>query len=140
MIALAFLNVVAAGTTFACTPIRVWDGDGPIWCAEGPRVRLAGIATREIDESCRPEHPCPMSGGRAARDALVGLLGGARGTAREGHVLVASPPLVCRSDGSAGGSRTAAWCGRGNLDLSCAMVKSGHALRWKRFWGSHRCL
>lgn len=46
------LQVVAAGHSFTCTPTRVWDGDGPIWCAEGQRIRLAGIAAREIDGSC----------------------------------------------------------------------------------------
>jgi len=70
------LAIVAAGQTFICTPIRVWDGDGPIWCAEGPRIRLAGIAAREIDGTCRPAHPCPPADARRARDHLVGLLGG----------------------------------------------------------------
>ena len=39
-------SIVAAGQTFTCTPTHVWDGDGPIWCAEGPHVRLSGIAAR----------------------------------------------------------------------------------------------
>ena len=51
--------VVPAGQSFQCTPVAVWDGDGPIWCAEGPHIRLSGIAAREIDGSCRPGHPCP---------------------------------------------------------------------------------
>jgi len=50
-----------AGETFTCTPTRVWDGDGPIWCAEGPRIRLSGIAAREMDGTCRPNHPCPRA-------------------------------------------------------------------------------
>jgi endonuclease YncB( thermonuclease family) len=41
-------KIIAAGATFACTPIAVWDGDGPVWCAEGPRIRLHGIAAREV--------------------------------------------------------------------------------------------
>jgi endonuclease YncB( thermonuclease family) len=40
-----------SGQHFTCTPTRVWDGHGPIWCAEGPRIRLAGIAASEIDET-----------------------------------------------------------------------------------------
>jgi crotonobetainyl-CoA:carnitine CoA-transferase CaiB-like acyl-CoA transferase len=66
--------VIAAGTTFTCTPTAVWDGDGPIWCAEGPKIRLAGIAAREIDESCKPQHPCPAASGVAARDRLVPMI------------------------------------------------------------------
>ena len=46
------LAAVPAGQSFTCTPTAVWDGDGPIWCAEGPKVRLAGISAREIDGTC----------------------------------------------------------------------------------------
>src|SRR5687767_12542809 len=53
------LAIVASGQSFACTPTAVWDGDGPIWCAEGPKIRLAGIAAREIDGTCKKGHPCP---------------------------------------------------------------------------------
>src|SRR5690606_18787438 len=74
--------------SFVCTPTQVWDGDGPIWCAEGPRIRLAGIAAREIDGSCMPGHPCPQASGIEARNRLVSLLGGARGTAATGHIRV----------------------------------------------------
>jgi endonuclease YncB( thermonuclease family) len=52
LLALA-VTVVPAGQTFACTPVAVYDGDGPVWCAEGPRIRLAGIAAREMDGTCR---------------------------------------------------------------------------------------
>ena len=90
-------TTLAAGLIFACTPVRVWDGDGPIWCAEGPKVRLAGIAAREMDGSCRPGHPCPSAPAVAARDRLVRLLGGGRGRAPEGHVLVRGPTLRCLS-------------------------------------------
>lgn len=132
--------IVPAGQSFACTPARVWDGDGPIWCAEGPRVRLNGIAAREIDGTCRDNQPCPNVSAEASRDALVALVGKPTGRSPQGHVLVEGPPMVCVSDGSAGGSRTGAWCvsPRGG-DLSCAMVASGHALRWERYWRGHRC-
>lgn len=79
--------VVAAGTSFTCTPTRVWDGDGPIWCAEGPKIRLAAIATREVelrsgrvvDAGCNNGHPCPSTDGVVARDALVRLIGRSTG-------------------------------------------------------------
>jgi endonuclease YncB( thermonuclease family) len=123
--------LIAAGSAFTCTPIRVWDGDGPIWCAEGPKIRLAGIAAREIDGSCRPRHPCPKASGTAARDALVALVGSSKGQSREGHVLTAGKPLRCVSGGSGKGDRTAARCWSSNgLELNCAMVRQGYALRW----------
>ena len=136
----AMATAPSTGETFTCTPTRVWDGDGPVWCAEGPRIRLSGIAAREMDGSCRPGHPCPRASAEDARDALVELIGRRVGVAREGHILVNGPALRCRSEGGAGGSRTAAWCvSPKSGDLSCAMVRGGWALRWDRYWRQHRC-
>jgi endonuclease YncB( thermonuclease family) len=138
--ALVGAEVVPSGQTFSCTPVAVWDGDGPVWCAEGPKVRIAGVAAREIDGTCKTNQPCPAVGAIDARDRLVRLFGGAQGTRREGHVIVRAATMTCRSDGSAGGSRTAAWCVSPEFgDLSCAAVKAGGAVRWDRFWKRHRC-
>ncbi len=134
------IAVVAAGQTFICTPIRVWDGDGPIWCAEGPKVRLSGIAAREMDGSCNSGHPCPEASSEDARDKLVALVGRPVGKSSQGHILVKGSALQCESLGSAGGQRTAAWCLSPRYgDLSCAMVESGMALKWPKYWGSHEC-
>lgn len=132
--------IVPAGETFTCTPTRVWDGDGPVWCAEGPRLRLAGVAAREMDGTCRSNQPCPLASAEAARDALVSLLGRPAGRSAEGHVLVDGPSLSCVSEGSAGGSRTAAWCTSPAIgDLSCALVATKTVLVWDRYWRGHRC-
>jgi len=132
--------VVPHGVEFTCTPTRVWDGDGPLWCAEGPRIRVSGIAARESDGTCRSNQPCPAASADAARDELVRLVGRPTGRSREGHILVNGPALHCTSVGPAGGVRTAAWCtlpdGR---DLSCAMVSSKTVLPWERYWKGHRC-
>jgi endonuclease YncB( thermonuclease family) len=134
-------EIVPAGERFACTPVKVYDGDGPIWCEEGPRIRLSGIAAREMDGGCRPNQPCPPASAEAARDALVRLLGSASGTDETGHrILAHAAPLACTSVGSAGGKRTAAWCvSPAQGDLSCRMVASGLVLRWERYWRDHRC-
>ncbi|HKC02821.1 MAG TPA: hypothetical protein VKC17_05905 [Sphingomicrobium sp.] len=133
-------QVVASGATFACTPVAVWDGDGPIWCAEGPKVRIAGVAAREMDGTCRPNQPCPSVAPVEARDRLVRLLGGSRGVRPSGHIIVRSATMTCRSDGSAGGSRTAAWCTSPVVgDLSCAVVRVGGAVRWRGYWKDHAC-
>ena len=132
--------VVREGKSFTCTPIAVWDGDGPIWCSEGPRIRLSGIAAREMDETCSSGHPCPAASGLKARNELVKLLGGSKGTLPTGHIKVSAPPLKCFSKGNGVGSRTAAFCQRQDgVDLSCAMVAGGWALRWERYWGGHKC-
>lgn len=136
----AEVPVVPRGQIFECTPTHVWDGDGPIWCAEGPRLRLAGIAAREIDETCSRGHPCPQATGQEALAALVSLLGVPTGTGRHGHTLVHGPTITCRSDGSAGGNRTAAWCISPRTgDINCLMVVGGWALRWDRYWNDHIC-
>lgn len=136
----AAVVVVPAGASFVCTPIAVYDGDGPIWCAEGPRVRLAGIAAREMDGTCRSNQPCPAHAAPVSRDALVRLVGRAIGRGREDHVLVTGPSLRCVSTGGAGGSRTGSWCTSPVAgDLSCAMVRGQWALPWPKYWNRHRC-
>ena len=140
MLALLAASIVAAGQTFTCTPTHVWVGDGPIWCAEGPHVRIAGIAAREMDGNCRTNQPCPDASALEARDALVDLLGGPRGTNSTGHVVVRGPRLMCRSEGSAGGNRTAAWCRLpSGADLSCSMIHTRTVLRWDRYWKGPAC-
>jgi endonuclease YncB( thermonuclease family) len=137
---MASAQIVTAGQSFTCTPTAVWDGDGPVWCAEGPKLRIAGVAAREIDGDCKPNQPCPNTTGVDARDRLVRLLGGPKGRLGTGHIKVRSARMTCLSDGSAGGSRTAAWCRSPALgDLSCAVINAGGAVRWPRYWRNHRC-
>lgn len=137
---LAAVPIIPNGAAFTCTPEAVWDGDGPIWCKEGPRVRLAGIAAREIDGRCAVGHPCPSADATAARDHLANLLGTVKGMAATGHVRIKGAPLRCVSTGSAGGNRTAAFCRSPRSgDISCAMVRDGYAARWDRYWRAHRC-
>ena len=104
---------------FTCSAIRVHDGDGPIWCAEGPKIRLSGIAAREIDESCSDGHPCPAASGEAARDALTQLALG--------------KVLNCRQVGTSYNRVVALCSSPDNVDLSCAMIRSGTALRWDKY-------
>lgn len=109
---------------FTCTVTRVHDGDGPIHCAELDmagkpiKVRLEGVAVREIDESCRPTQPCPAASGASAKAHL--------------EKLALSKVLQCRKSGTSYG-RTVASCTASGLDLGCAMIRSGTALRWPRY-------
>ncbi|MBY8335889.1 hypothetical protein KYN89_02390 [Alteriqipengyuania sp. NZ-12B] len=138
--ALILAVVVSAGETFSCTPTAVWDGDGPVWCEEGPRLRLAGIAAREADGTCNSNQPCPDASHEQARDTLAGLIGTPGGFGPHGHRIVTGPTMRCRSTGGAGGNRTGAWCvSPKSGDVSCAMVRSGTALRWDPYWGEHKC-
>lgn len=129
----SFANLGAlsgAGATFQCTVGEVIDGD-TFHCLEqndngrAIRVRLSGVAARERDGSCSPGHPCPTASAEAATAELRRLAG--------------SEVLSCRAVGETYG-RTAAFCvTRQQVDLSCAMVESGTALKWPKYWGWHRC-
>lgn len=136
MILAAAVFVVPEAETFACTPLQVWDADGPIWCAEGPRLRLHGIAAREMDGTCRAGHPCPDMPPLAARDVLIKLLRpAASAPTSTGHIRIAdASPLTCRSYGGAGGNRTAARCRLPDKsDLGCRLIALGAAREWTRF-------
>lgn len=140
LLILASAVVIPAGETFTCTPIAVYDGDGPVWCSEGPGVRLAGIAAREMDGTCRSNQPYPPVSAERSHDALVELVGVPIGRQPGGHALVRGLAMRCQSEGTGKGRRSAAWCvsPRGG-DLSCAMVRGGWALKWQRYWRQHRC-
>lgn len=141
LLALAAVITIPAGQQFTCTPVKVYDGDGPVWCAEGPRLRLAGIAAREMDGSCRSNQPCPAASAETARDTLVRLLGTPTFRERDGHIRVRpAAALRCVSTGPAVGKRTGAWCVSPTAgDISCRMVQSGAALVWRQFWRGHTC-
>ena len=71
---------------------------------------MAGVVAREMNGSCNQNQPCPVISAIEARNRLVQLFGGPKANLREGHMKVRSAPMTCRSDGSARGSLTAAWC------------------------------
>lgn len=118
------------GDGFRCTVASITDGDTLRCVEEGAdgrqiRVRLSGIAARETDGSCSPGHPCPIASAEAATAELSRLASG--------------QVLECQANGSTYG-RVAAFCRNGaGVDLSCAMVSSGTAERWDRYWNGHRC-
>lgn len=123
-------KVARSSETFTCTVASVTDGDTFRCLEEGEdsrqiRVRLSGVAARERDGTCTAGHPCPAASAEAATAAL--------------ERLASAQTLSCQSVGNTYG-RVAAFCQRSDgTDLSCAMVESGTALKWERYWGGHRC-
>lgn len=119
-----FLDLARLGTSvearngFTCAVSHVHDGD-TLRCADGTRVRLHAIAAREIDGSCRPGHPCPQASGAEAKRAL--------------EALALDETLMCEATGLTYG-RVAALCWtQAGVELSCAMVEGGYAMRWERY-------
>jgi hypothetical protein len=124
LLAAKAVEIVGAGKSFKCTPIAVWDGDGPIWCAEGPRIRISGVAAREMDGTCRANQPCPAVGAIEARDRVVKLFGGATGELNTGHITVKSATMTCISEGGAGGGVLPLGANRQYLEISLARLFS----------------
>ena len=122
---------LAAAALFMCTPIAVYDGDGPVHCREGQKLRIAGIAAREMDGSCRPGHPCPRSSAVDARAALVNLLGGPRGRWNTGHIVVKYPTMKCRNVGQSYDRVVASCTLRDGRDLGGAMLATRTVLPWR---------
>lgn len=115
----------AQNGSFTCNVVKVHDGDGPIWCAERGgdgkpiKIRLHAIAARELDETCSPGHPCPSATGAQARRVL--------------EKLALGKTLRCEATGTSY-NRITAWCWTSaGVELNCAMVRSGTALRWDKF-------
>ncbi|MGZ8336283.1 MAG: thermonuclease family protein [Allosphingosinicella sp.] len=114
----------AAGRQFPCTVQTVYDGDGPINCAETDaegkqvRVRLRGIEAREADNSCRYPDLCPAASGAEARAALTRLAVGR---------------LQCTSFGPSYENVDASCRAPDGADISCEMLRGGMAVRWPQY-------
>ena len=98
---------------FSCAVRYVTDGD-TFRCTNGTRVRLSSIDTPETSGSCRPGRHCAPGDPYAAKAALERLIGGRT--------------VQCEPVGKSH-NRIAAWCHVNGVDLSCAMVRGGYAIR-----------
>jgi endonuclease YncB( thermonuclease family) len=101
-----------AGGTFSCSVSSITDGD-TLRCADGTRVRLAGIDAPEISP-CALGRQCTPGDGNASRQSLASMASGRT--------------LSCQAVGTSY-KRVVAFCRAGGTDLSCAQVRSGHAVR-----------
>jgi len=100
--------------TFSCLDPYVVDGD-TLHCA-GRRVRLNGIDAPEMPEHCVEGRHCTPGNPFAARKFLTSLVKGKR--------------ITCHQQDKDSYGRSVALCKTDDgTDLSCAMVKSGHAVR-----------
>lgn len=125
------LLALASAATFVCTPVAVWDGDGSIWFKEGPKIRIAGIAAREMDGTCSRGHPCPAASAVAARDALIRLLGGRKGQRDTGHIIVRAPAMRCSANGQSYGRVVASCRLSYGRDLAKAMLATRTVQPWR---------
>ncbi|MEJ7934466.1 hypothetical protein WG907_09385 [Sphingobium sp. AN558] len=108
----------SADAGFSCPVAAITDGD-TLRCADGTRVRLHAVAARESDETCSVGHPCPDASGAAATAQLAALA--------EGQTL------QCYPTGTSYDRVTAICRNQSDVEVNCAMVRTGTALIWPRF-------
>ncbi|MDP5279935.1 hypothetical protein Q9Q95_13450 [Sphingomonas sp. DG1-23] len=129
MLALMAALSLAPSQPFTCTVTRVHDGDGPIWCAEGPKVRIAGVQAPDFEsaEPCRQKsagYVCNDVRARASQRVVSGLAL---------HRRLRCTPLEPSYQ------RVVARCSLPDgRDLSCATIAAGAATRWDRYWRRYR--
>lgn len=130
-VALILLLLLAAAPlpTFHCTVTRVHDGDGPLWCANGIKIRVAGIQAPDFENA----EPC-----RRGQRSYVCSDVQAKRSQQVVKRLTLGKSMVCQPvDRSY--ARVVARCtlpdGR---SLSCAIVAAGAATRWNTYWRRYR--
>lgn len=123
-------NLPAA--SFTCAVVRVHDGDGPLWCANGIKVRIAGVQAPDyVDaEPCR-RHDVSRANYRCDDAAAY------RSQQIVGR-LVLRQTLTCEPVGMSY-ARVVARCTLADgRSLSCAVIAAGAAVRWDRYWRQYR--
>ena len=123
------LFAMAPADAFSCIVTHVHDGDGPIWCANGVKVRVAGVQAPDFEKSepCREHRPSYVCDDAAARRSQ-----------RIVEQMTLRLTLACRPV-DRNYRRVVARCtlpdGR---SLSCAILAAGAATRWDRYWRHYR--
>lgn len=111
--ALNWSSADASTADFECASPQVVDGD-TLRCGS-LRVRLYGIDAPELPGHCRPGRECTPGDPYASTASLEQLVGGST--------------LQCRKTDIDAYGRTVARCSVGDDDLSCAQIRSGHAVK-----------
>lgn len=117
---------------FVCAVVKVHDGDGPLWCRLGQKVRVAGIQAPDFKSA----EPCRRPAARRATYTCDDTA--ARLSQQIVSRLTLHQRLVCQPTGTSY-KRVVARCtlpdGR---SLSCATIAAGAAVRWDTYWRRYK--
>lgn len=118
---LGLLAIAGAVLQYRLGPARLLTGaahaiDGDSLRLLGEELRLEGIDAPEYRQSCRDAAGRPVDCGRAARQALQGLLAGGL--------------VTCEIDKADRYGRGLARCRKGETDINAAMVLAGQAVSY----------
>jgi endonuclease YncB( thermonuclease family) len=130
--AMLFLMALAAAGTFSCTVTRVHDGDGPLWCASGIKVRIAGVQAPDFKSAAPCHRPDARRGNYICDDAA------ATRSQQVVERIVLHQTMRCQPMGTSY-KRVVARCTLGDgRSLSCTVIAAGAAVRWERYWRRYR--
>lgn len=101
-----------------CQVTAVPDAD-TVRCSNGQRIRIAGVSARERDGSCNSVPDCPTMRHSQAHPIAARIMLGRSIRFR----------VVGRSYDRLVGE---------NREIRCALIASGAAARWDRYWRQYR--
>jgi endonuclease YncB( thermonuclease family) len=116
---------------FVCQVVRVHDGDGPLWCANGRKVRIAGVQAPDFTSAA----PCRR---RPRATAYVCDDASARRSQVIVSLLVLRRSLRCQPVDRSYGRVVARCTLPDGRSLSCAALAVGAAVRWDAYWRRYR--
>lgn len=123
---------ISPAAPFTCAVVRVHDGDGPLWCANGIKVRIAGVQAPDYEDAEPCRRPDKRRGRYTCNDAAADR---SRQTVER---LVLRQTLSCQPVGMSY-ARVVARCTLADgRSLSCAVIAAGAAVRWDRYWRQYR--
>jgi endonuclease YncB( thermonuclease family) len=114
---------------FVCEVRHVHDGDGPLHCANGVKVRIAGVQSPDFEDSepCRTARPGYVCDDRLAAQAQAI-------TAR----LTLHQRLTCQPLGHSFKRIVASCLLPDGQRLECAVIAAGAGVRWERYWRAYK--
>ena len=117
---------------FICQVVKVHDGDGPIWCLNGRKVRIAGVQAPDFESAAPCRDRRRIAGNYTCDDAA------ARQSQRIVEQLTLNQRLQC-SPVDRSYARVVARCTLSDgRSLSCATIAAGAAVRWLSYWRRYR--
>lgn len=113
---------------YTCEVVSIYDGDGPYRCADGRKLRMAGVQAPDFESAspCRQRKPGYVCSDRLARIA--------RDKAR---AMYLGKTLDCKLYERTY-DRIAAECTYRGESVSCALVKAGVGTWWKYYARRYR--
>lgn len=108
----------SAARNISCTVTRVHDGDGPIWCSNGTKIRVAGIQAPDFEDTVpcregRAGYPCSNTAAERSRVVV--------------ERLTLHQAMTCQAMGKSY-SRVVTRCTlQDGRSLSCAILAAGGA-------------